>query len=560
MIADLDESGPDAPDGLPEYDLCVVGSGPAGATLARELVNSGLRVAVLESGRRRPTRYGDELREVESTGIHVKAYSRERVLGGASTTWAGLSSPLDKIDMGPRPWVNSEGWPIARDELFGYYGLAGQRYRFPDLEDFGPDGIRKLRDEGALQPEWEVLDEKVFLAASEPQNFGKEWTETYEDSGVDLWLDASVVELAGPRDKVEFARIRTRSGREYRLRASAFVLATGGIENARLLLVSRDAAGTGLGNDHDQVGRYFMNHPKNYGGIIRFKSDVGDLPYFFGCLHRGFAGYGGLRLREDEQRKRKLLNSYVRLEPIFPWTDSEGVESLVTLVKRSGSFFKSWKRRRTEEVVTLRDYSETGDDNERQNEGRGPLAMLKHLVTVVLHLPSVSKYLFYRLSRVRPRIRTARLRNFMEMEPNPENRVVLDERSDRHGTPLARVVHAPTTTDRQSLLDLHAAIETELIRTGAGSLEGRLENADPWPIDQDASHHMGTTRMGLDPRTSVVDTDLRVHGVENLYCAGASVFPTSGCANPTFTIVALSIRLAEHLADELGKTPREVTA
>src|SRR5678816_1265194 len=160
MILDLARSDP--PE-LPEYDLCIVGTGPAGATLASELVDSGLRVCVLESGRRVPTARGDALRALESEGIHVKEWSRERVLGGASTTWAGLSSPFDPIDMGPRPWIGSTGWPIARQELMSLYEEASRRYRFPSPAAFGADGFAQLRARGELQPTWKRLEEKVFL-------------------------------------------------------------------------------------------------------------------------------------------------------------------------------------------------------------------------------------------------------------------------------------------------------------------------------------------------------------------------------------------------------------
>ena len=545
MIADLDESGTSE---LPAYDVCVVGSGPAGATLARELAQRGLRIAVLESGKRRRTRHGDRLRAVQWEGLPIKDYSRERVLGGTSTTWAGLSSPLDAADMAPRACLGGAGWPIAREELLPYYRRAGERYRFPALEAFGQGGIARLRERGEVRPSWRRLSEKTFLAAGEPQDFGREWLDTYAGKAVDLWLDATVTALEGTRARVEGARVHTSGGREHVLRARAFVLATGGIENARLLLASRAAWPAGLGNEHDQVGRCFMNHPKNYHGILHFRQPVGDLPYYFGCLRDGFAGYGGLRLSEEEQARRGLLNSYVRLEPLFPWTDNAGVESLVTLVKRSRALFARWKARHAGDVVTLRDYSETGDDSELQNERRGPLRWLGLLARVALHPRGVAHYLYYRLTRAKPLIRAARLRNFMEMQPHPENRVLLGDGRDPYGQPLPLVRHAPTELDRRSLIVLHEVLAEELEETGVGRLESSLALADPWPITQDASHHMGTTRMGRDPRTSVVDPDLRVHGVENVYCAGASVFPTSGCANPTFTIVALSIRLAEHLA------------
>ena len=548
MIANLDESGRDA---FPEYDVCIVGSGPAGATLARELTGSGLRVAVLESGLRKPTRYGDRLRRVLSEGITIKEYSRERVLGGASTTWAGLSSPLDPVDVEPRSQIGGVGWPIPRGELLGFYARAAERYRFPTLEDFGADGLARLKPQGELTPEWSLLDEKVFLAASEPQDFGAEWTETYESPDVDLWLDATLLRLEGEPRRVTRGRVRTSGGRELELAARVFVLATGGIENARILLGSRDPWGAGLGNESDQVGRFLMNHPKSYHGLVRLAEPVASLPYYFGCLHRGFAGYAGLRLTPAEQERRGLLDAYVRFEPIFPWTDSQGVESLVTLVKHSKTLFSRWKAGRKDEVVELRDWSETGDDSELQSGRRGWPWMLGLAGRVVLHAPSVARYAYYRLTRARPRIRVARVRNFMEMEPRPENRVTLSDETDEHGRPVPRVSHDTSELDRRSLVELHAVLADELERAGLGRLESDLAGADPWPVTQDASHHMGTTRMGTDPERSVVTPELRLHGIDNVYLAGASVFPTSGCANPTFTIVALSIRLAEHLKGDV---------
>src|SRR5262245_9425759 len=340
---------------LPDYDLCIVGSGPAGMTVAAELAGSGLRVCVLESGKLRPTALGDRLRRVRSDGIRIKDYSRERVLGGASSTWAGLSSPLDPTDLAPRPWLRHSGWPIPADELYADYARAAERYRFPSLALFGADGFGALRTKGALQPAWRDVEEKVFLAAAEPQHFGREQRRAFDAEGVDLHLVATVVRLESERasGRVDVAVVRTSLGKEVRVHAGAFVIAGGGIENARLLLLSRDRCDAGFGNEHDHVGRFLMNHPKNYHGVVRLERPLAELPYFFGCLHRGFAGYAGLKLREPLQRERGLLNSYVRFEPLFPWSDSEGVESLVTLVKRSRIVLTAFRKRRAGEVVEL---------------------------------------------------------------------------------------------------------------------------------------------------------------------------------------------------------------
>lgn len=573
MIRDLAEH--DAID-LPEYDLCVVGTGPAGAVVASALAGSGLRIAVLESGRARPTAKGDALRALECVGFHVKEWSRERVLGGASTTWAGLSSPLDPIDFEPRGSAGS-GWPIARDALLPFYEEAARAHRFPALADFGAEGFLKLRAKGELQPTWSKLVEKVFLARSEPQDFGRECAAAWNAPNVDLLLDATVVELVthateaavggvppadarrndgarerapgGAQPRVRAARVRTSRG-ELSVRARAFVLATGGVENARLLLVSRDACAEGLGNEHGRVGRGFMNHPKNYFGVIELARPVTSAPYFFGSLHAGFAGYAGLRLKEDVQRELGLLNSYVRFEPLFPWSDDEGVESLVTLVKQSRGLFARWKKGKEGEVVELRDWSETGDDSELQNRRRGGLGLAAN---VVLHAPSVAQYAWFRVGKRRPRVKRVRVRNFVEMQPSDENRVTLSAAVDAHGVPLPRVTHACTELDRRSLVELHRVLRAELEANGIGRLEGELARAEPWPIDQDASHHLGATRMGRDPRASVVDADLKLHGAANVWIAGGSVFPTSGCANPTWTIAALSLRLARHLTGVLGR-------
>lgn len=553
MIHDLDRADPRDPDG---YDVVVVGSGPAGTTVAMELADSGLRVAVLESGGLRATPRGDALKRVASRGLAIKDWSRERVFGGASTTWAGLSSPLDSIDFEDRAIVKHGRWPISRDELVPYWKRA-TRYRFAEWDRFGPSGFATLRDEGALRPKWSHLEEKTFLACAQPQDFGREHRENYERSAtIDLWLHATVTAVRGGSPSASHLEVRDSAGRSFRFAGRAFVIACGGIENARLLLNSRDACAAGLGNEHDQVGRCFMNHPKNYHGILELATPVDSLPYWFGCLKDGYAGYGGLRLSEREQRHRGVLNSYVRFEPLFPWSDSRGVESLVLLAKRSSFVLDAWKARRRGEVVELRDYSETGDDSQLQNEKKSLLGWLGVVFAILFDLRRVAHYAWYRvIARKKPKVKRVRLRNFMEMEPRLENRVVLGAELDEYGSPLPVVEHDVSELDKRSVIELHRELKREFAATGVGKLESDLERAAPWPIDQDASHHLGTTRMGDDRASSVVDRDLRIHGVENVHVAGGSVFPTSGCANPTYTIVALSIRLADHLRARLAASP-----
>ncbi len=553
MIIDANELEPSS---LPAYDICIIGSGPAGLTVANELSRTGLRVCVLESGQAVRTAHADRLKRVWSEGdVPIKDSSRERVLGGTSSTWDGLSAPLDPIDLEPRPWVPFSGWPLAYEELQRYYARAAAGYGFPAPELYRPDHFARLRADGDCRFAWRRLTERTVLAPTRPPRFARLLRPWLQSPAVDVYTDASVVELCGnaARSAVEACAVRTRGGKALRLRAAVFVLAAGGIENAHLLLNSTDLCAAGLGNERGQVGRYFMNHPKNPSGVVRLRRRIEHLPAYFGCLYRGYAGYLALRLTDAEQRRLGVLNTYVRFEPLYAWSDTAAVQLLVNYVK---SHRRLWERLQgyKGELAALRDYAETGDDPDLGPSGRVP--SLAGLARAALREPGpVSQYLFFRVFDrwARPAVQAIRIRNFMEMAPHPENRVRLAPETDCYGKPLPLVRLTATPLDRRSLLELHRALAEELEACGVGALVSDLTEADPWPINADASHHLGATRMGTDPRTSVVNAEGRLHGVPNVYVAGGSVFPTSGYANPTYTIVALAIRLADHLTATLAR-------
>lgn len=548
MIIDLDQIQDSI---LPKYDVCIVGSGPAGITIANELKSTDIRVCIVESGKKKPTKHGDALRRVQSDGIHVKDFSRERVLGGASTTWAGLSSPLDPIDMEPRKFLQASGWPIMLEELSEYYAQASERYRFAPLDLYKLESYSSIKERGDVQLTWENAEEKIFLASSEAQNFGREFSDCFETENIDLYLDATLVGLLCAKSEqiVRTGIIRTSKMDTFHIDASIFVVSAGGIENARILLNCKDLCPEGLGNEYDQVGRYFMNHLKGNHGVIRLKRrEIRRMPYYFGCLYKGYAVYVGLRLKESLQHQHGYLNAYVRWKPVFPWSKSRGVNAFVYLIKHLRVIFKLWKNRYQHKIIPLRSYEETGDDSEFDEVRKTAVDWMRIIGLILVNLPQVGHYLYYRLRNDKsPRSTEITFRNFMEMEPDPENRVLLGSDLDIFGQPIPIVRHRPSDRDKKSLIALHQVLSQEFQRNGLGDLETSLSESDPWPIDLDASHHLGTTRMGRNPESSVVNLDCRLHTVENVYLAGGSVFPTSGCANPTYTIVALSIRLAKHL-------------
>ena len=501
------------------YDICIIGSGPVGLTLCAELVElakAGQRICVLESGGRKKTPEADSLKNVENNGnVLIKQHSRERVFGGTSTAWSGLSAPLDEIDIGSRPYLSyASSWPISFSELSSYYERAGQ-YGFPDFRIYS-DGLNTIKESGDLIIQPTSVVEKVFAGANPPWNFADKFQHIFNQPNIDIFLNATVTNIISKKDEngqatVIGVRVIGADKKTHTVSAGIFILAVGGIETSRLLLLSRHTCENGLGNEHDHVGRFIMNHPKNNFGMLRLKKPVRNLPYLFGYENRGVLIYTGFRVSEVLQRERRILNSYIRFEPVSPWTENNVVPAFVSLIKRRSK------------------------------------SLVSDIYRVIRHTPSLISYIMNKVFKKKPAITLVKLRNFMEMEPQAGNRITLSKIVDTNGNPVPKVTINVSDLDKKSLIELHKVFAEEMLSSGAGTVESSLEEAAPWPITADASHHLGGARMGLDPESSVVDSNLRVHSVNNLYICGGAVFPTSGCANPTYTMVALAIRLADTL-------------
>ena len=449
-----------------DADVCVIGSGAAGLALAREFIGGRARVCVLESGGQRRPPDPDPLYDLRATSLPVPTDSRVRAFGGTTTVWSGRWKRFDPIDFAPRDWVPHSGWPIAYDSLAPYYDRAG---RAAGVTDGGAEAPAFLRSDAVVPTVFHTLDEAH-------RDFGRATAAALERAeNVSVVLESHVVGLERAGRKV--ARVRARGAdHEFAVEARLVVLATGGIENARMLLLSE------LGNEHDQVGRYYMDHPKAKAGMVETYDPL-DMSSWAG-LSEDAPIYVGFRLSDEVQRAERLLNSYVFFAPAFE-------RDIVRRVARRA---------------------------------------------------------------VRPRTcRVLVVRNYMEQEPDPDNRVFLaDGPRDPNGLAVAGIAWKLGERDRVTMIAMHRILARELQRAGIGELVSPLlDQRAEFPPFQDASHHMGTTRMGSDPRTSVVDPDCRVHDLDNLFVAGSSVFPTSGYANPTATIAALAIRLADHLKARL---------
>lgn len=494
-----------------DCDVCVVGSGAAGTTLALRLRDRGRAVLLLEGGGARSDPETASLYDLDTDGLPIGAEARQRFLGGTTNTWWGGSAMLEESDFEPRPWLNVPTWPIDRSELLPYYAEGCRILGVPDLTRIGRVPFRSGHGFLVRTPE---LDTVALYWPKRPRRFGELLVPAVRGArGLRASLFANVTAIVpGPGgDVVDRLEVNTISGRRFRVRPKAVVLACGGIENARLLLASAADHG-GLGNGRDVVGRYFMDHPKGVVGIVRIEPGVRMFPHASYWHDRPDRFRLGIRLSPERQAREGLLDGYLRFHPVL--ASGRGGEAMRALYRL--------RLRALRDLTVMRD--------------------------LALGLPESLALARFRTFN-RGRVHSAEIQNFLEQAPRRENRVTLSHRLDRFGNPLARLEWSIGDLDRRSTRALHAAVDEEFRRRGFGSVESPLLSGDddPWPISRDASHHMGTTRMGDDPSTSVVDRDCRVHGIANLYVAGSSLFPTSGYANPTLTIVALALRLGDHL-------------
>jgi choline dehydrogenase-like flavoprotein len=471
-------------DTVLEADVCVIGAGAAGICLARSLSGSALRVALLESGGLEPDPATQDLYRGRIYGRNYFQLDvcRSRQFGGSTNCWHGMCRPLDPIDFEARDWVPHSGWPFGLETLEAYYERAQQVLR---LERFDYAGASWENEELPLLPlVGGGIRSGVFQVAA--NRLGEIYRSEVERApNLDTYLFANLVGFDADRARIARARVACLDGNRISVKARYFVLATGGIENARLLLV------TGLGNQHDLVGRYFMEHPHVLAGA--FLPSQAALPLGFYRPHQegGVQLAGYLATTDAVRRAERLLGWCGFLAQEAPLPELE--QHLAPLVQ----------------------------EIDRPREG--------------------------------PAGRAVFFMNELEQAPNPASRVRLSENKDALGMPRAQLEWRLSAIDKSSARRTQEVLARALGAAGLGRLQITFsEDERSWPTEMGGGrHHMGTTRMHLDPKQGVVDPDGRVHGLANLYVAGSSVFPTVGAANPTLTLVALALRLADHLVEQL---------
>ncbi|QLE56784.1 FAD-dependent oxidoreductase [Nostoc sp. TCL26-01] len=535
-----------------ETEVCIVGAGPAGITLARELAQTNIRVCLLESGGLDFDHHTQSLTQGESVGNLFGTLEEQRCLqfGGTANFWKirlgnnqiGVRHvPLDKIDFEKRDWLPYSGWPFDKSHLDPFYKRA---QRVCQLGAFAYDAESWQNAETPQLPFTSHVTTSMFQFGPRAAFTHEYREEINQASNITTYLHANLIEIATDDTAKNVTRLRVAcsSGKEFWVQAKVVILAMGGIETARSLLLSNKTQKTGLGNQHDLVGRFFMDHPLvSCGKLIPTNPDIFKNTALYDLRRvNNIPVMGKLALTEAVMRREQLLNISTLLFPIPKPYQLKAVNSL-------------------KELLSLRHNSQARQD------------FIKHLSNLFIGLdyilpaaygaflkqepfiPSLAWGGWSNIANPQSRFAGFQLLHQTEQVPDPENRVTLIDERDRLGRQRVKLHWRWHDTDIQHIKRTQDILKQEITRAGIGELQLDRDGDLPKLIHPGTHHHMGTTRMHDDPKQGVVDRNCQVHGVSNLFIASSSVFPTGGYANPTLTIVALAIRLADHVKTILSK-------
>ncbi|MEM8987218.1 MAG: GMC family oxidoreductase [Pseudomonadota bacterium] len=516
-----------------DADICVLGAGAAGVTLARELVQGGFQVCVLESGGLEYDDAAQDLYRAEASPEFFPdpQWSRLRYLGGATNHWEGNCSPLSEEDFKVRSWVPNSGWPFERAALDDAYVRANV-YCEIDAES-----ILTIYNAPVTPPPPELsfklgLAKTEITKASPPTRFAERWAPDLASAkNADLVLNATAhsVALDAGQTRIETVRAQVIGGGAFDVKAKYVCLCLGGIENARMLKIWNAEHGNKLGDQFDAVGRYFMEHPLGEFAFILPSAERAKYNlYAPGRSYNPNNGIGYMALTEKAQEENAAPGLRVPLMPVDKYYASDGISSYHLMT-------------------------------DSLSNGAAPDYMLRHVKNMVLDfdmvLEAVSRQVFRRkLFKEADDFTGFGSSMMIEQYPDRQNRITLGEERDALGLRRSVVEWRVPESEKEGVWRAVEAVGRDF----AASRHGRfrlLKERDTRIWGSQLSyghHHMGTTRMAKSPETGVVDANAKVFGMENFYVGGSSVFPTGGHVPPTLTLVALAVRLADHLKQKMG--------
>lgn len=505
-------------------DVCIVGGGAAGISIARELIDADFSVLLLESGGMTLDPKIQRLYLGTNTRNDFSLHAtRIRMLGGTTNIWGGWCAPLDPIDFESRGWVPDSGWPISLEDLLPFYHraqplfeLGAYRYDVADWPSLAED-ILTLDPLKLEHKMWQFSPRTAFGRTYEAQ--------LRRADNLKVVLNATVTRIVTDPDETRVVEVKVADlyQRRVTVRASKFVIACGGIETPRLLLDSNEVNPAGVGNRFDVVGRYFMEHPHPDAGGLMLTGGPESLSAY------GYRAISGERVATAfgpspaAQKRHGILNCSIAFNGPLRHGPSEGWDSLMKIARA-------------------------------RDAGKWPENLGSHVAKVLRDLPHVLRE-GYRHDDDGP-VKGYQLTARTEVVPNRENRVTLSHERDALDCSRAKLDWNVSQLDRTTVAATMMMLAEELGRMNVARVrinELLLQDDARWSKDLSwFGHHMGATRMHADRRLGVVDADCRVHGISNLFIASSAVFPTCGFANPTLTIVALALRLADHIKSSMA--------
>jgi choline dehydrogenase-like flavoprotein len=489
-----------------------------GASVAHALALAGQDVLMVEAGGVQPQSPGTRSQvTAQSTGRPFGIpLTRCIELGGTSNAWHGNSNPLDVQDFEPRPWLNSPGWPFHREDLEPFYERAAAVLGNDSCSGLKPDLLPASARRSLAKIEFNssILHPKFLEYRKPPHRWKNTLLELMENSRLRCVMDTCALELM-PNE--HGSRIRTlkvgAGGRTFHIEAGTYIISAGSLETPRLLLNSRTRMERGIGNDHDLVGRFLMDHPTGPFSMLRFRN-LSRAQVYSDLRLPGSVRYvrAALTLRPELQRSLGTSNHYFMIRPCI------GANHVREDLRLSFLSARSVRDLTARQILGI-----AGSPN-----------LLYRILIARCGLPAIYRYgeLFF----------------MAEQLSNPESRVMLSlDGRDAFGYPVASVHWSPNAADFTSLETFSRAAFVDGLSSQRHRIvrEGTIKD---WIANfTSAAHHVGTARMAVSARDGVVNPQLQVFGVDNLYLCDGSVFPTAGSANPSLTITALGLRLADHL-------------
>ncbi len=497
------------------YDYTIIGAGAAGIFLSILLAKQDKKVLLIETGHYTEDEQRQDLNIILQTAkkLTTSVWGRKRAIGGTTIRWGGQSLPFDEHVFTRKDWIKDSGWPISYEDLKDHYNSANQFMKIDTL-NYRED-IFKLFTTEKLFPGDEVFDQHFSKFASEP-NFRKLYAKEL-DKYVTVLYNAVVTKInTSTEHVVDKIRLTNFDNQVRWVKVQKLIIACGTIESVRLLLASNDSEPQGLGGSSGWLGKSFMEHPCITVGSISTNANFKLQSIFNTKIHKGKKFSVRFSLSEDIQAKQKLVNAslslmfYYKNESLDPYVEvkkiaqNKNIQGLSSIIKNTPAYIKS------------------------------------------LYAYTIGKFIYKHKAEGRALL-------MLEQEPLINSTITLSDEKDKIGMPKVILNWKISRVTWETVIYISNYFKNVFEHSSLGTLQLEkyitADNENWEEFLSDVSHHMGGARMSEDSATGVVDKNLKVWGIDNLYVCSCAVFPTSSHSNPTLTLLALTSRLANHLLE-----------